>query len=140
MCLNVKVRGRKNHYLGGMTFAWFCLRQGVSDPVPIQSGQHSVVHTGKQAKIYLTQNSSFQDTLQLCVRPGRLAWFECWLGGQSWAGMPPKEAGRVQETMFVITVPFPGRPRTISDTPLPSSVPDTLISLSSVEILVFLSL
>lgn len=33
--LNVKVRGRKNHSLGEMTFAWLCLRQGVSDPVPV---------------------------------------------------------------------------------------------------------
>ena len=110
----MNVRGRENHSLGEMTFAWLCLQQGVSDPVPVQSGQHSVVHTGKQAKIYLTQNSSFEDTLQLALCEARKAGLVWMLagGGQCWAGVPPKEAGRVQETMFVIRqqslFPFPG--------------------------------
>lgn len=64
--------------------------------------------------------------------------------GQCWAGMSPKEAGRVQETHVcdptAVTVPFPRRSWTVSDIPLPSSMLNTFISLFSVDILVFLSL
>lgn len=126
-----------------MTFSWLCLWQGASVSIPLQpdSIQWCV---DKQAKIYLTQNSSLQDPLQLCVGPERLAWLGCGLRGQRWSGMPPKEAGKVRETVFcdptAVTVPFPTKPRTVSDPPLPSFVPNTFIFLSSVGIFVFLSL
>ena len=79
--------------------------------------QHSVVHTGKQAKIDLTQNSSLQDTCSSVWGPEKLAWCGCWLGrgggGGCWSGRPPKEPGKAQETIFcdptTVLFPFPGK-------------------------------
>lgn len=55
--------GEEKSFLRGNDLLLVCLGHGVSDPIPLQSGQPTAVHTGKQVKIYLTQNSSLQDTL-----------------------------------------------------------------------------
>lgn len=72
-----------------------------------------MVHTGKQAKIDLTQNI-LQDTLLQPVWGPELAWWvPLWGGDGDAAGKPPKEAGLTGDRLQTQhqSVPFPGNLR-----------------------------